>query len=83
MIEIFGYLAGTLTTISFLPQTLKIIRNKNVDGLSLGMYITFASGVALWLIYGIFIHNTPIIIFNVITLLFTIAIIANIYKYKK
>jgi MtN3 and saliva related transmembrane protein len=82
MIELFGYVAGTLTTISFLPQVLKSVREKNVNGLSLAMYICFTTGVAFWLIYGILIGNTPIIIFNIITLLFAVAIIYNIIKYK-
>jgi MtN3 and saliva related transmembrane protein len=83
VIDIFGYIAGTLTTLAFLPQTLKIIRDKTVEGISLTMYLVFGSGVAFWLIYGILINNLPIIIFNVITLAFAIAIIANIFKYKK
>ena len=83
MIEAIGYLAGILTTFSFLPQTLKIIKEKNVQGISLSMYSAFATGVFLWLVYGIFISNYPVIIFNAITLAFAVAIIANIFKYKK
>ena len=82
-IDIFGFIAGTLTTISFLPQVIKTVKGKNVDGLSLIMYICFSAGVAFWLVYGIYLHNLPIIIFNSITILFAIAILLNIIKYKK
>ena len=68
MTEIFGYLAAFLTTISFLPQAIMSIRTKNTDGISLGMYITFASGVACWLIYGIILKNFAMIAANSVTL---------------
>lgn len=79
----FGYMAGSLTTLAFLPQVIKTVKEKNVTGISLAMYICFTTGVALWLIYGILLNNPPMIIFNIITLVFALAIIVNIIKYKK
>lgn len=75
MIEIIGYIAGTLTTISFLPQAVKSIKTKNTEGISLLMYLIFASGVSCWLIYGIFIANFAIIMTNIITLPLSLIII--------
>jgi len=83
MIDIFGYLAGTLCTISFIPQAYKCIVEKNVEGISLSMYIIFSVGVLLWFIYGIILGNLPIIIFNALTLILAIAILINILKHSK
>ena len=83
MIDIFGYLAGTLCTISFIPQAYKCIVEKNVEGISLMMYIIFSVGVLLWFIYGIILGNLPIIIFNALTLILAIAILINILKHSK
>lgn len=83
MEDIIGYAAGTLTTISFIPQAIKVLRDKNVEGLSLGMYVTFSIGVALWLVYGITISNYPMTVFNVITFALSIVILFNIIKYRK
>jgi len=83
MEDLFGYIAGTLTTICFIPQAYKIIRHKNVEGISLSMYIVFLSGVLLWLVYGLMLSNPPIIIFNVLTAALTSVIIFNIIKYNK
>lgn len=83
MEDIIGYIAGTLTTICFIPQAYKIIRDKNVEGISLSMYIVFLCGVLLWLTYGLILSNPPIIIFNTLTAALTSVIIFNIIKYKK
>ncbi len=65
---LLGYVAGTLTTISFLPQAIKTIKTKDTHGISLIMYLVFTSGIIMWLIYGITIFSLPIIIPNAITL---------------
>ncbi len=68
MIEIIGYAAALLTTISFLPQVIKTIRTKDTQGISLFMYLLFVAGIVLWLIYGISISNMVIILANALTL---------------
>jgi MtN3 and saliva related transmembrane protein len=68
--------AATLTTAAFVPQALHIIRHKETRAISLFMYVSFATGVALWLVFGIMIGNWPIIVSNGITLLLALAIIA-------
>jgi MtN3 and saliva related transmembrane protein len=45
------------------------------------MYIFFATGVALWLLFGVLIANWPIIVSNAITLALALAIIAMKLKY--
>ena len=73
--------AATLTTAAFVPQALHIIRHKETRAISLFMYISFAVGVALWLLFGTMIGNWPIIVSNGITLLLALAIIAMKLKY--
>jgi MtN3 and saliva related transmembrane protein len=46
------------------------------------MYVSFAAGVALWLLFGVLIGNWPIIISNAITLVLALAIVAMKLKYK-
>src|SRR4028118_1313532 len=52
-IETISLIAGTLTTLSFVPQVIKTWRSKSAKGLSLGMFSIFCIGLILWLIYGI------------------------------
>lgn len=68
---IIGNVAAFLTTFSFLPQAITIIKTKDTKGISLPMYIMFVTGVILWLYYGIIGNQMPIIIGNFITLIFS------------
>ena len=68
MTDMIGLFAAVLTTISFLPQTLLVLRTGKTDGISLCMYALFTTGVAGWLIYGILVGALPIILANAITL---------------
>lgn len=79
--SIVGNLAAFLTTVSFLPQAIKVIKTKDTHSISLPMYILFVMGVIFWLIYGQLIDSFPIVIGNVITLIF--AGIILIYKIKE
>ena len=68
MFTLIGFLAGTLTTLAFLPQVLHTYRTRSVDGLSYTTLITFSVGVLLWFIYGLYLHSWPMILANGVTL---------------
>ena len=67
-ITLLGFAAGTLTTLSFVPQVHKAWRSKRCEDLSLGMLLAFGAGVFLWLIYGLELRDLPIILANAVTL---------------
>jgi len=77
-----GLVAATCTTTSFLPQAVKIIRTRHTKDLSLGMYLILTIGSFLWFIYGVILHDIPLIIANVITFLLTATILILKIKYK-
>ncbi len=68
-VVVIGFLAGTLTTASFLPQVLQTIKTRKTKDISLGMYSAFTFGVFLWLIYGIALNSPPVYLTNGITLI--------------
>ena len=67
--DLVGLAAGSLTTISFVPQVVQIWRTKHGDDISTSMFVIFMAGVGLWLLYGIYLNALPVIIANSITLL--------------
>ncbi len=71
LILVIGNIAAFLTTASFLPQAVKVIRTRNTTAISLPMYLMFISGIICWLTYGIGINDRPIIMANSITLIFS------------
>lgn len=82
LINIIGLLAAILTTISFLPQVIKILKTKHTKDISLLMYIVFTAGVLLWLIYGILLKEPPIIIGNGITFILVMIVLFFKIRYK-
>ena len=77
-----GLAAAFCTTLSFLPQAIKTIHTRNTKGISLRMYSLFTFGTLLWLLYGIFSYNFPIIVANDITLILAMIILTYKIKYK-
>ena len=80
-VEIVGALAGTLTTIAFIPQVVKTWRSRSAEDISLFMFLLFSTGVALWLVYGIAIGSLPVIAANAITLLLATSILVLKIRY--
>ncbi len=78
--QIIGLAAAILTTLSFLPQVIRVVKTKSTKDISLAMFIIFCIGIFLWLIYGIIIKDTPIIIANAAT--FILAGIILVYKIR-
>ncbi len=80
---ILGIMAGTLTTISFIPQVIKIYMTKDAKDLSMATFSVFSCGVFFWLVYGIIVKEWPIVLANGVTLALIFAIIAMKLKYGK
>jgi MtN3 and saliva related transmembrane protein len=70
-----GLGAAFCTTIAFLPQAIKTWRTRSAKDISLGMFLIFSTGVALWLIYGLLQHDIPLITANGITLVLALIIL--------
>ncbi len=71
MSDLVGMIAGTLTTLAFVPQVWRVWKTKSTRDISLSMYLVFTAGVAFWLAYGLLLGAWPIIVTNVITLALT------------
>jgi MtN3 and saliva related transmembrane protein len=66
LLEILGFIAAILTTMSFLPQALRIRRQRSAADVSLTMYLMMVTGQALWLIYGFVIGSPSLVAANVV-----------------
>lgn len=83
MTDAIGSTAGFLTTISFVPQVVKIWRSASARDISYGMYACFIAGVSLWLCYGLAIAALPLVMNNAIVLVLAITIIALKYRFER
>ena len=76
-----GGLAAVCTTFCWLPQAVKIIREKRTGGVSLLTQSVFTVGIALWAAYGLLLNNRPLLYANVVTLVFSLAILILKLRY--
>ncbi len=81
--EILGTVAAICTTISFVPQLVRVWSRKSAADVSLGMFLIFSLGVLLWLIYGIRIGSRPVIEANAATLVLSLAILLLKLRYDR
>ncbi len=82
MISILGFIAGALTTLSFVPQVHKAWRTRRCEDLSYGMLLTFGLGVVSWLVYGLLLRAAPIIVANAVTLTLIVALLIMKSRYR-
>jgi len=75
-ITLLGMTAGTLTTMSMLPQAIKIMRSQSAKDISLGMFSTLAAGLLLWIFYGFLISSLPVVIANIVSFLLASVILS-------
>lgn len=81
-VQVLGLTAGLFTSVSMLPQLIKIYKEKKAADVSLFMIIVLIIGVSLWIYYGVLIHDSPIIITNCISVALNISVAALKLKYK-
>jgi MtN3 and saliva related transmembrane protein len=75
-VNAFGIAAGLCSMISFVPQIVKIMRERDASSVSLRMYAVTILGFACWVTYGALSNAWPVIVSNSVCLVLVIAIFA-------
>jgi MtN3 and saliva related transmembrane protein len=73
-----GYAAAFCTTSAYVPQVLRVWRTRSTKDISLKMFLVLVTGLILWLTYGFWRGEMPLIIANAVTL-----VLAGIILYFK
>jgi MtN3 and saliva related transmembrane protein len=74
-IELIGVIAAIFTSSGYIPQLYKTIKTKNVEGVSLFMFLVLFIGIIFWLIYGFLIDSFAIKLANIFSGLIVLSII--------
>ena len=82
-VTLLGCFAGGLTTLAYLPQLIKTWQSKSADDISWSMLISLCTGIVLWLVYGSYVHDFPVIAANIVTLVFTSFILGLKIRYQR
>ena len=76
-----GTAAGLCSMSSFVPQLIKVAREKRADGVSLRTYVVTVIGFVLWIAYGVLLGSWPVAASNAVNLLLAGAILALRWRY--
>ncbi len=79
---IIGFIAAILTTFSFIPQVIKVVKTKDTSGISLVMYSMFVVGVLLWAVHGYMIGDLSVLFANLVTFVLACVILSYKIRYK-
>ncbi len=81
-IQLLGLAAGTITSITFLPQVIQIWKTKSAKDLSMPMLLLLISGTTMWLAYGLLIKDAAIIYTNSMVLVMSMVMLFFKLKFK-
>lgn len=76
LIDVIGAAGAALTTLCWLPQALKVMREKDTRATA-----AFTLGLVLWLIYGVAIDDWPLIDSNAVSLALMAPILTTKLRY--
>ncbi len=82
-VDILGYSAGFITTLTFLPQVIKTYREKSVRDISLNMFLLAAINEVMWIVYGFLKSDMVIVLTNVVVLGMSLTMIFFKLNYSK
>ena len=80
LLDYTGYAAALCTTGAYVPQVIRVWRTRSTGDISLKMFLVLVTGLGLWLTYGIWKGEIPIIAANAVTLV--LASIILFFKLK-
>ncbi len=83
METIIGTIAGILTSISMVPQLVKVLKNKDVENISWRMITILLCGVSLWVVYGWMKMEWPIILSNAFSALVNTTLLVSYFVYRE
>ncbi|KFC20382.1 SemiSWEET transporter [Chryseobacterium sp. FH1] len=81
--NILGLVAGILTSVAMMPQLIKVLKDKNVEDISVMMLLVLISGLSLWVWYGILQEEWPIILSNAFSVLVNVTLLTCCLIFKK
>jgi len=81
-IESIGLVAGFIGIVAWIPQIRRVWVDEKEEGISLPTFIAVTASLSLWLVYGIIVNSIAMIISNILTLAFIIAITLAVYRIR-
>ena len=81
-VESIGLVAGFIGIVAWIPQIRRVWVEEKEEGISLPTFIAVTASLSLWLVYGIIVNSIAMIVSNILTLAFIIAITLGVYRIR-
>jgi len=81
--ELIGSIAGFSTTMSFVPQVVKVLRYRDTTAISSSTYVVYLFGIVLWIVYGLMIHSMAILVANIVTLILAALVLGLKFYFER
>ena len=82
LVEALGAAAAICSTTSFIPQLIKLVRDKTSQEVSVRMYVLTVTAFSLWSVYGLMLKSWPLVASNLISLALSSAILLLDLRYR-
>lgn len=79
--NVIGTCAALCSMASFVPQIIKIWRERDASSVSLRMYAVTVTGFTLWSIYGVLISSWPVVGSNIVCLVLSATILVLKWRF--
>jgi len=81
--ESLGLVAGMMVTCSMIPQLVRVFKLKSAREISILFTILLLLGMICWLVYGIYLKLTPVILWNAIGAVLVALLLYSKLKYGR
>ena len=75
VVEVLGASAAICSTTSFVPQLIKLIRERTAEAVSAPMFVLTVAAFSLWAVYGLMLGSWPLVVSNLLSLALSGAIL--------
>jgi MtN3 and saliva related transmembrane protein len=83
LVNTVGTAAGLCSMISFVPQLIKVVRERDAEGVSLRTYLVTVAGFVLWIAYGVLLGSWPVAVSNAVSLVLSGAILVLKWRFGR
>ncbi len=80
-VELIGFVAGILLAVSLVPQVIKSWQTRSTKDMALSWSLINISGEILWIVYGVYLDSSALVVMSSIALVMNIFMVALKLKF--
>ncbi|MFC1753204.1 SemiSWEET family sugar transporter [Thermoproteota archaeon] len=82
ILSVLATVGGVMMSLAHIPQAYKIYKTKSAHDISLLTYSIFLGGSIIWIVYGAYFRDWPVLISFVVSLVAILSVFVLLFRYK-